>query len=124
MTGAATDDRGDLDLAEIRRRLEAERDELASMSATAADDRRPVVLDQQSVGRLSRMDALQVQAMAIASEERRQARLRRIDAALRRLEEGEYGFCAACGEPIPAKRLEIDLTVARCVGCAQAAPLS
>ena len=82
-------------------------------------DRRPVELDQQSVGRLSRMDALQVQAMAQAQEGRRQDQLRRIDAALRRLADGEYGACVECGEDIPAKRLEIDPTVVRCVDCAK-----
>jgi DnaK suppressor protein len=113
----------DLDESELVRfkgQLEAERLEIAAMSAGAADERRPVALDQQSVGRLSRMDAMQVQAMAIASEERRQARLRRIEAALRRISEGEYGFCAGCDEPIPVKRLEIDPTVTRCIRCAQA----
>ena len=102
----------------IRETLERERDELLEMSTAAADERRPVELDQQSVGRLSRMDALQVQAMAKALEVRRQGRLQRIEAALRRLEDGDYGYCAECGNEIPAKRLAIDPTIARCVNCA------
>ena len=102
----------------VRAGLEALRAELLRSSAETSADRRPVELDQQSVGRLSRMDAIQVQAMAQAQEGRRQDRLRRIDAALRRLADGEYGACVVCGEDIPAKRLEIDLTVARCVDCA------
>lgn len=104
--------------AEVRRSLEAERDELLEMSASAADERRPVELDQQSVGRLSRMDAMQVQAMAQAVDVRRQGRLSRIEAALRRLEAGDYGHCLECGEEIPPKRLAIDPTVALCVDCA------
>jgi DnaK suppressor protein len=106
------------DPADVRRILEAERDELLEMSASAADERRPVELDQQSVGRLSRMDAMQVQAMAQAVDVRRQGRLNRIEAALRRLEAGDYGFCLECGEEIPPKRLAIDPTVALCVDCA------
>lgn len=113
------DERPDLDPGAIRRTLEQERDELLRMSAAAADQRRPVELDQQSVGRLSRMDALQVQAMAQAVEERRRGRLHRIEAALGRLEAGEYGYCVACGEPIPAKRLEIDPATPRCVDCTE-----
>ncbi len=111
------DGRG-LDADAIRRTLEQERRDLLESSAAAAEERRPVELDQQSVGRLSRMDALQVQAMAKAVDSRRQGRLRRIEAALRRLEDGEYGICAECGEDIPARRLAIDPTLARCVDCA------
>ncbi len=102
----------------IRAALEAERAELLEASAAAAEERRPVELDQQSVGRLSRMDAMQVQAMANAVEERRKGRLQRIEAALRRVEEGEFGYCLNCGEEIPEKRLAVDLTLTHCVDCA------
>ena len=111
-------DRRDLDLGAIRERLEEERAELLDLSAAAADERRPVELDQQSVGRLSRMDAMQVQAMAQAVEGRRRERLQRIAAALRRLEDSDFGYCAECGEDIPAKRLAVDPTITRCVDCA------
>lgn len=111
-------DRPDLDLGAIREALETERATLMEMSSSAADERRPVELDQQSVGRLSRMDAMQVQAMAQAVEARRQGRLQRIDAALHRLDEGDYGYCVDCGEDVPAKRLAIDPIVERCVDCA------
>ncbi len=89
------------------------------MSAASAGERRPVELDQQSVGRLSRMDAMQIQAMAQALEARRQGRLQLIDAALRRLEDGDYGYCVNCGEKIPVGRLSIDPTISRCIDCAQ-----
>ena len=92
--------------------------ELISLSETASDDRKPVGLDQQSVGRLSRQDSLQVQAMAKAADARRAQEIRRINAALARLEDGEYGFCVACGEDIAPKRLEIDPAAPRCSGCA------
>lgn len=111
-------DRRDLDLQAIRRALEDERADLLHASEVTADEQRPVELDQQSVGRVSRMDALQVQAMAQALEARRQGRLLRIEAALRRLEAGDYGFCDECGDEIPAKRLEIDPAIERCVDCA------
>ena len=106
-----------LDLNAIRQALERELAEVSGQSAAAADERRPVELDQQSVGRLSRMDAMQVQAMANAVETRRQSRAAQIKAALQRLDEGEYGYCVGCGEEIPPKRLETDLTIARCVNC-------
>jgi DnaK suppressor protein len=101
-----------------RARLVALRDELLTLSQTAAEDRKPVSLDQQSVGRLSRQDSLQVQAMAKAADARRAAELRRIEAALFRLEEDEYGYCVECGEAIDPKRLEIDPAAPRCRECA------
>ena len=105
-------------LKKIKEALLKERAELMEISASAAEERRPVELDQQSVGRLSRMDAMQVQAMAQAVEARRKGRLQLIEAALRRLAEDEYGYCTECGEEIPAARLAIDPTLARCVDCA------
>ena len=110
-----------MDEDKVRKTLLALRDTLLQSSAETTEDRRPVELDQQSVGRLSRMDAMQVQAMAQAQEGRRQAQLRRIDGALERLAAGEYGLCVECGEDIPPKRLEIDPTVTRCVDCAGSA---
>ncbi|RBP50898.1 TraR/DksA family transcriptional regulator [Arenicella xantha] len=79
---------------------------------------KPVVLDQNSVGRLSRMDAMQGQAMAQASERRQIQLIKCIDQALLRLVNGSYGLCFECSEAIPAARLEIDLTAEYCIGCA------
>ncbi len=64
------------------------------------------------------MDALQNQAMSLESERRRQLELRRIEASLKRIEEGDYGYCVACGEQIPLRRLELDPTLPTCVNCA------
>ena len=114
-------ERDELDLKLIRNALEAERNTLAEASASTTKDRAPVELDQQSVGRLSRMDAIQVQAMAVANETRRQERLQMIEAALQRIDDGEYGYCLACDEDIRVKRLAIDPAVTRCVDCADRA---
>jgi len=108
-----------LDLESWRETLQTERVALTESSAATLDNRTPVTLDQQSVGRLSRMDAMQVQAMAQAEEDRRQHRLRLISAALSRLDEGEYGYCMTCGVDIPEKRLEVDPAAAQCVDCAK-----
>lgn len=108
------------DLNEIAEKLRGELAELESLSETSARSRGTVVLDQQSVGRLSRMDAMQGQAMAKAAEQRRRGRISMIKAALQRIADGAYGDCEECGEPIPADRLAIDPTVTTCVGCASA----
>lgn len=99
-------------------RLQDELDDLRSASAHTAADRRPVELDQQSVGRLSRMDAMQQQAMAAAQEARRSGRIRALEAAIRRIEAGEFGWCNDCGDFIGSRRLELDPTIMRCRDCA------
>lgn len=98
--------------------LRAELAELRAQSAGTGADRKPVELDQQSVGRLSRMDAIQGQQMAAALEARRGQRIAAIRAALTRLEAGEFGWCEQCGEDIGERRLAVDPTARRCVDCA------
>ncbi len=99
-------------------RLAIKRSELEEASGIAAQSRDPVTLDQQSVGRLSRMDAMQQQAMNRATEEKRRHDLVRVEAAERRLRDGDYGYCDDCGEEIPDGRLAIDPMAERCVNCA------
>lgn len=94
------------------------REEVETLSTSSAEGRRPVELDQQVQGRLSRMDALQDQQMALAREERRRNEIKRIDAALQRIAEGEFGFCVTCGEDIEPKRLDYDPTLPTCIDCA------
>jgi len=108
----------DLPIDDIRKQLADELAEIERLSETSAQSRGTVTLDQQSVGRLSRMDAMQGQAMAKAAEQRRRGRISLIKAALQRIEDGDYGDCEECGEPIPAGRLKIDPTVRFCVACA------
>jgi DnaK suppressor protein len=101
-----------------RARLLAEKQELESLSDDASHARGTVMLDQQGVGRLSRMDAMQQQAMAIESERRRRLRAKQIEAALSRIASGDFGYCVKCGEEIPEARLEADATSPLCVACA------
>lgn len=103
-----------------RQRLLAMREELESLAETRADSSSTVELDQTRQGRLSRMDALQGQAMAKAGEERARAGLRRIAAALARCDTGDFGECLECGEAIAEKRLDFDPSVGLCIACAQA----
>lgn len=100
-----------------RAKLRALRAALEEESAASAQSRVPVALDQQSVGRLSRMDAMAVQNMAAAAERARQAMMVKIDAALRRLDDSDYGYCMECDEPIAPKRLEADPTASLCIAC-------
>jgi len=107
-----------IDLESARKALNARRDEILSLSEISSESRDAVALDQQSVGRLSRMDAMQAQAMAKANERQRRIELSRIEAALRRIEEDEYGYCQKCGEEIAPERLRVDPAASFCVDCA------
>ena len=77
----------------MRDALHSLREELAQTLSSSADAATPVNLDEP-IGRLSRMDAMQVQAMAEAQERRRRCERVRIEQALDRLADGEYGYCA------------------------------
>ena len=101
-----------------RDRLLALQAELESIAATGDESAAVVELDQSKVGRLSRMDAMQAQAMAKAASNRRQAMLLKITAALKRIDEGDFGLCRECEEPINPKRLEFDPTAIYCIECA------
>ena len=102
-----------------RKQLLVTREELERDSEATAEARKPVELDQTIVGRLSRMDALQVQAMQVETARRRRLELKRIEAALNRIDNGEFGYCAICGEDIEPKRLKHDPTVPACITCAK-----
>lgn len=107
------------DIATYRQKLLDEQRSLHSEGKATEEDRGTVVLDQQSVGRLSRMDAMQRQAMAQAAQRRRNARIQRVKAALERIEDGEFGYCQDCGDDIETARLDLDPTVPTCVSCAR-----
>ena len=106
------------DLARFAALIEARRAELLALMESSENERSPVELDQSRVGRLSRMDAMQVQAMANAAESRRQRELQKLEAASRRIADESYGECLSCGEWIAEKRLLLDPAATLCIECA------
>jgi DnaK suppressor protein len=82
-----------------------------------------VELDQTRMGRLSRMDALQAQAMSKETGRLRRQKLLQIESALKRIEGDDFGYCQECGEDIAPARLEVDPTVQLCITCASAKEL-
>ena len=102
----------------LREQLLAEQQRLQQESVQAQQSSATVALDQQSVGRLSRMDALQAQAMAQELARRRARQLVDIAAALKRIENDDYGYCKTCEEPISAARLAINPACRFCLNCA------
>jgi DnaK suppressor protein len=103
----------------FRGQLLALKEQLLITQDWAKSGTQPVELDQARVGRLSRVDALQAQAMSVASSHRRDIQLQRIESALSRIEKDEYGICTSCGEDIDLKRLQFDPTAFLCIDCAR-----
>lgn len=99
--------------AELERQL-AKLERSMKMSEAASD---VVELDQTAVGRLSRMDSLQSQSMARSLAERERAKLSLILQALKRMDDGSYGACTTCGEPVAYGRLLIFPETPSCGAC-------
>ena len=107
-----------IDVDIFKKKLLTLREELLQVEQTGNEAAQIVELDQSTVGRISRMDALQNQAMAKESQQRRTLQLQRITGALQRIEKDAFGLCARCEEEINPKRLDLDPTSVLCIDCA------
>ena len=105
-------------LSKYRNQLLDRQEELEELISDTKENSATVELDQTSVGRLSRMDAIQGQAMAEAVRGRRSIEIKKIEAALERITEDEFGYCLTCGEDIVEKRMDLDPSVSLCNKCA------
>lgn len=106
-----------LDFGAFRRRLEADLARLDEALSQASDSTSTVTLDQSSVGWLSRMDAMQQQAMAQAMEQRLLVQKRKLKAALDRIESGTFGLCCQCESDLEPERLGSDPAAVFCEVC-------
>jgi len=105
-------------LDQFKQQLLSQRDELMASQQMAQSATEPVELDQSSVGRVSRVDAMQSQSMAVEATRLRQQQLRKITTALALIESGDYGYCQQCDNEIDPRRLAIDPAATQCVPCA------
>lgn len=103
---------------ELRALLHSALEKLRRSMETTDEAAEPVELDPGAVGRLSRIDSLQNQAISSNLQEREQARLAGILSALERIEEGTYGRCRECDEAIQYGRLLVYPEAATCSTCA------
>ncbi len=108
-----------LDLIYFRELLNEKWDEINKLIETGNNAAQPVELDQSCVGRLSRMDAMQAQAMSVETKRRREIELSRIKTALKRIEDEIYGECLECAEMISVARLEHNPSAPLCIKCAE-----
>jgi len=94
--------------------------ELLEAGETGQQAEEVVELDPARVGRLSRMDAMQAQAMSLETGRRRRQYIVKLEATLERLRSGDFGDCFECGEPIHPGRLQANPTATLCIACAEA----
>lgn len=104
-------------VAELEEELESLRGELSEQLDRAKDSTATVSLDQTLVGRVSRMDAMQQQSVALSTRTFTEQKLRKVLAALRAIAENEYGFCRRCDEPIGYPRLRAQPEANLCINC-------
>lgn len=105
----------------MRTLLEEQQQALEKQLQLGSGATRPVTLDQQSVGRVSRIDAIQQQQMALASHDQAVQMLKQVKQALRRIESNDYGYCRDCAEPIAFARLQVQPFASLCIDCQSAA---
>jgi len=101
----------------LRLELERRTTELEAQLASNAEAAKPVQLDQTAVGRVSRVDALQGQALAKATRHAMQQQLAQCKAALQAVAREEYGLCRSCEEPIGFRRLQARPESPLCLAC-------
>ena len=77
---------------------------------------KPITLDN-SIGRLSRMDAINNKAINEKALRDKKRTLQKLERATERSEKGELGTCLRCGDEIPFGRLKIMPWTTRCVKC-------
>jgi len=98
--------------------LETEAELEGDLEGDKKDTEKVVELDT-SIGRLSRMDAMQSQQMALELRRRKEQQLMRVQNALKRIKRGTYGVCGKCRQPMPDDRLEIQPDAVLCVNCSE-----
>jgi DnaK suppressor protein len=107
------------DTASLQARLGAELNATQEAIRQASESAGTVELDQSGVGRVSRIDALQQQALAKGLLERLGVRKRKLEAALTRIDAGTYGVCCGCQSDMEPERLGADPAAVFCPDCAQ-----
>ena len=97
--------------------LESLKEELQEQINQGKDSIGVVTLDQTLIGRLSRMDAIQQQNMAISNHTSAALRLKKVQIALNAIQKKEYGYCNKCHDAIGYARLEAQPEANLCINC-------
>lgn len=93
---------------ELRTEIHAAEQALLADTQTTATD----VTDQKDTAQRHQRGE-----MSDAQERRDRDELELVESALKRLDQGVYGDCSACGEPIALQRLQVQPAALRCAAC-------
>lgn len=104
----------------LHQKLLNQRESLVELLTINKDTSQPVQLDQQALGRVSRIDAIQQQKMASANRNAQETTLKLTTKALRRIDEEDYGYCEQCDNLIRYERLLIKPETRFCIQCQSA----
>ncbi len=83
----------------------------------SSEESAAVVEPDKSLGRLSRMEAMQDQQLVLEMRRRKKRQLAEIKSALLRLDMNRYGTCIFCGHEISRERLDASPETQTCVKC-------
>jgi len=97
--------------------LERLKEELKKQVSQSESSTKIVTLDQTLIGRLSRVDAMQQQNMAISTRQNKAFRLRKIQIALEAIRMENYGYCDKCDDAIGYARLNVQPEANLCINC-------
>lgn len=106
-------------LSELKHSLQELLSQLEKDLIESKEASKPVELDQQAFGRVSRIDAITQQQIQVAATKRMEQRLLMIQSALKRMESEEFGYCLSCEEEISLKRLKAKPESTLCIDCAE-----
>lgn len=107
----------DLEIRQLQEQLQSLETGLEEQLQIGGDASNVVTLDQSKVGRVSRIDALQQQQMALSTRSKSQQRLLKVKSALQAIESGDYGYCRRCDEDIGFPRLQAQPETPLCISC-------
>jgi len=77
------------------------------------------IAPENAIGRISRMDAINNRSVNEASLRVAEEKLKKLERALVKIDEPNFGICIRCNQPIPEGRLLIMPESITCVNCAQ-----
>lgn len=103
---------------ELKRKIEEEIAAQKTLIASLSETSKPVAPDN-AIGRLSRMEALSDRAVSEASLNAANTKLSRLETALGKADQPEFGICVSCENPIPSGRILLMPEATLCVPCTE-----
>ncbi|MEP3388061.1 MAG: TraR/DksA C4-type zinc finger protein, partial [Reichenbachiella sp.] len=76
------------------------------------------IAPENSIGRVSRMDAINNKSINEASLRKAEEKLDKLKVALSKIDDNDFGICVRCKRPIPVGRIMLVPQSNKCVNCA------